>query len=1056
MAVDQSIRRFSLNAAFRPARLLAGASLLSLAWIAAPAHAQDESAQQDREPIPENADPDDEGNAIIVTGIRASLERAMDIKRESSGVVDAISAEDIGKFPDTNLAESLQRIPGVSINRVNGEGSQVTVRGFGPQFNLVTVNGRQLATSFVNAAGGDQSVDFNRATSRSFDFNNLASEGVQRLEVYKTGRAFVPSGGIGATINIVTQRPLDAAGYGLRGSVAAKGLYDLSNEDFRIDPEFSGIVTWTDPEDMFGVSLFGAYQKRNSTAASATSNDWNIAPFSAFPGRGSTTEVNGAPSDPDALVAVLNDSRYHYSEYERERINLSGSAQYQPLETLTFTADALFASNAVSEARSDQGNWFNRPFDTITFDNSDTVPTAVFISEGAGYGTKDIGFEQQYRATKTDLYSYGLNAEWEAAPNFIVSLDGNHSISKSRPDASNGASSTLVSIGAPVVDAHSVDYSGEVPQQMWVFDDSGAGTDGILGTADDRGNNNGVLDLGDLGTQVQRTNAASQRQRVDQVSGNLGWEFAGNSRFDIGMSYIDSNMTSARIQTQQTLGDWGIGNVGDVQQLAGDLVEEFCLECQFDHYNVTNAQTAFRGNAVDLYNIFAPYYEDRGNPINVTGNDYDEVSERIFALYAQLTWDGDFMGRPAGLVAGIRFENTNVEAYSRVAQPDRIEWDSDNDFSIVIGDTVTEITRDGEYSNLLPSIDFRIEPADDLVARISYSKTIARADYGNLFASQAAGAPNRPTALGGVPGGNQGNPNLLPLVADNFDASLEWYFAPTSYVSAAFFYKKVKNFVGVGQEDLNLFGLRDPSSGQAGTRSGDALAEIDRLGVELSDVSLFTLTALIDKYEGDLAAASAEFQANLNANGQLDQAFVDTVLADRDVIANGADPLFDFQVQTPINNREGNIHGFELQGQYFFGTTGFGVSGSFTKVYGDVNVDILSDPGTNVYALVGLADSFNVTGIYEQGPLSARVSYNWRDKFLAAVNRGAGRSPVFFEPFGTLDASLTYDLTDNVSLSLDAINILSEPVRSYGRDEKQIWFAQELKPRILGGVRFRF
>ena len=107
-----------------------------------------------------------EGDAIVVTGIRASLERAMDIKREANGVVDAISAEDIGKFPDTNLAESLQRVPGVSINRVNGEGSQVTVRGFGPQFNLVTVNGRQMATSFVNAAGGDQSVDFSRATSR--------------------------------------------------------------------------------------------------------------------------------------------------------------------------------------------------------------------------------------------------------------------------------------------------------------------------------------------------------------------------------------------------------------------------------------------------------------------------------------------------------------------------------------------------------------------------------------------------------------------------------------------------------------------------------------------------------------------------------------------------------------------------------------------------------------------------------------------------------------------------------------------------------------------------
>src|SRR5690606_19981924 len=140
----------------------------------------------------------------------------------------------------------------------------------------------------------------------------------------------------------------------------------------------------------------------------------------------------------------------------------------------------------------------------------------------------------------------------------------------------------------------------------------------------------------------------------------------------------------------------------------------------------------------------------------------------------------------------------------------------------------------------------------------------------------------------------------------------------------------------------------------------------------------------------------------------------------------------------------------------FLGDTGFGIAGSFTKVYGDVGVDILSDPGTNVYALVGLADSFNVTGIYEKGPIAIRVAYNWRDKFLSAVNRGGGRSPVFFEPFGTLDAHVSYDLTDRITVSLEAINILSEPIRSYGRDKNQIWFAQEQRPRIFAGARFRF
>ncbi len=1031
------------------AALIASVSAVATGTLAVPAFAQDTAAAE-------------EENTIVVTGVRGALERAMDIKRDASGVVDAISAEDIGKFPDTNLAESLQRVPGVSINRVNGEGSQVTVRGFGPQFNLVTVNGRQIATSFVNAPGGDQSVDFARATSRSFDFNNLASEGVSRLEVYKTGRSAIPSGGIGAAINIVTIRPLDAAGEGLRGSVGAKALYDLSNEDFRIDPEFSGVVTWSDPNEMFGVSLFGAYQKRKSAAASATSNDWNVTPFSSFPGRGAATVVDGAPSDPDTLVAVPNDSRYHYSESERERINLSGAAQFRPIDTLTITADALFAQNELSEERTDQGNWFNRPFDRITFDTNDTVPTAIYIEEGAGYGTKDIGFEQQYRATKTEMQSYGLNAEWDIGDSFTLTLDGNHSVSNSTPNSANGASSTLVGFGAPVVDAHSVDYSGKVPNQSWTFNDSGAGTDGILGTADDRGNNNGVLDIGDLGTQVQRTNAASQRHRLNQLSANLGWDFGGGSRFDVGASYIDSRMTSARVQTQQTLGDWGINNVGDVQEIAGDLVEQFCMACQFDHYTVTDADIAFRGNAVDLYQAFASHYEGLGNPINVSGSDFDRVEEKILSLYAQLTWDGELMGRPAGLVAGARWENTKVDSYAQFNQPDVIEWDSDNDFTRVlrlVPETLVERSGEGEYNNLLPSIDFRIEPVDDVVARVSYSKTIARADYGNLFASESANPPNRPTALGGVTGGTTGNPGLLPLVSDNFDVSLEWYFDRSSYISAGFFAKKVKNFVGIGQVPMELFGLRDPTSGAPGTRSGDALAEIEALGAVVSDVSLFSFVALIDQNGGDVDAARTQFEAQLTGapgNRQLNQAFVDELLAARDVVANADDPLFQFNVNTPINNEEGNIHGFELQGQYFFGDTGFGISGSFTKVYGDVNVDILSDPSANTYALVGLADSFNVTGIYENYGFSARVAYNWRDKFLSAVNRGGGRSPVFFEPFGTLDASVSYDITENATVSLEAINILSEPIRSYGRDKNQLWFAQEQKPRIFLGARYRF
>ena len=1002
------------------------------------------------------------GDEIVVTGVRASLQRARDIKRTSSGVVDAVSAEEIGKFPDTNLAESLQRIPGVSIERRAGEGSRVTVRGFGPQFNLVTVNGRQLATSDVATVGSDQG-DFGRATGRAFDFSNLASEGVSRLEVYKTGRAAIPSGGIGATINVVTMRPLEGSQSGLRGSVGAKALYDTSNEDFHVDPELSGVVSWSDPNDTLGVSLFGAYQTRKSAAAATIVNDWNIAPFSSFPGRGASTVVTGAPSSPDQLVAIPNDSRYDYSEFDRKRVNLSGTVQFRPMETLTITGDALFAQNKLREERAEQTNWFNRPFDNVTFDDDPVVATAIYLDEGKGYTTKDIGFENVYRATKTRLNSYGLNANWEIAPGFTFNLDGNTSKSRSGPDAKNGNTSTLVGFGAPVVDAHSVDFTGYIPQQNWVLNDSSAGSDGIRGTPDDRGNNNGVLDIGDLGTQIARTNSSRQEHRVNQVRADLGWDFGSGARFDVGAARINSKMTSARIQTQQALGDWGITQVGDIAQFAGDITNQFCLSCRFNDFRPSSADTAFMVNAEDLYAILSPLYAadgkplqagtQAGNAVGITGNDFDRVKEKVTSVYAQFAWKGDVAERPAALNVGIRWENTKVNSFALVAQPTRIEWDSDNDFSRIVGSDIVGITQKGSYSNILPSVDFRIEPMENLVARVSVSKTLARADYGNLFASQSANAPNRPTFLGGIATGTSGNPDLKPLVSGNLDLSLEYYYARSSYVSAGFFAKNVKNFVGQGTFQQNLFGLRDPSSGTAGV-SGTAVNRLNALGVPITDVSLFTYAALLTQNAG---TAESRFLANYNAGTQqLNQAFVDQVLADTDVIATSADPLFNFSVTRPINNRTGKIHGVELQGQHFFGSSGFGVAASLTKVFGDVTFDRGSNPGTNVFALTGLSDSANITGIFENYGFSARVAYNWRGRFLASTNNGGSRNPRYVEPFGTLDFSLGYDLTDRLALSFEGINLLGEDTRIYGRSKRQVFFAQEGNPRFYLGARYRF
>src|SRR5690349_16214281 len=231
-----------------------------------PVFAQDQSSEELEE--------------VVVTGLRGSLKASMDIKRDAVGVVDAISAEDIGKFPDTNLAESLQRIPGVSIDRRNGEGSQVTVRGFGPAYNLVTLNGRTVPTAEVNIYGAQSS--YSGPQGRSFDFSNIAAEAVSALEVYKTGQALLPSGGIAATINVKTRPPSETPG--TQGSIGVKALNDTSNETGEdITPEVSGLFSWTNDGETIGFGIFGEYAERDSGAAMGQTNGWNVRCTPTYP-----------------------------------------------------------------------------------------------------------------------------------------------------------------------------------------------------------------------------------------------------------------------------------------------------------------------------------------------------------------------------------------------------------------------------------------------------------------------------------------------------------------------------------------------------------------------------------------------------------------------------------------------------------------------------------------------------------------------------------------------------------------------------------------------------
>ena len=292
----------------------------------------------------------------------------MNIKRNAQGVVDAISAEDIGKFPDTNLAESLQRITGVSIDRSSGEGSTVTVRGFGPQFNLVLLNGRQMPASSL----GDCC---SAPASRSFDFANLASEGVAAVEVYKSGRATLPTGGIGSVINIRTPRPLDRPGF--QGSVAVKGVVDHTFEDTKITPEISGIISKTFADDTVGVLVTGSYQRRKASLAQfnagwregylGSENNWGSLPVDENDWRGNFDQVENRPGPTD-VYQVTQNAGYDFTNIDRKRINAQAVLQVKPTDTLSALVDYTFSQNTLEAQTNSIGVWFNHDADVEQLD----------------------------------------------------------------------------------------------------------------------------------------------------------------------------------------------------------------------------------------------------------------------------------------------------------------------------------------------------------------------------------------------------------------------------------------------------------------------------------------------------------------------------------------------------------------------------------------------------------------------------------------------------------------------------------------------------------------
>lgn len=978
-------------------RFALGASVLAIGAGSQPAFAQDQADVAEAEP-----------EAIVVTGIRASLKSAQDIKRNAQGVVDAISAEDIGKFPDTNLAESLQRITGVSIDRASGEGSTVTVRGFGPEFNLVVVNGRQMPTSTL----GD---GFSAPSSRSFDFGNLAAEGVAGVEVYKSGRASLPTGGIGSVINIKLPRPLDRPGF--KGSIGIKGVYDKSQlYGTDITPEISGIVSKTFADDTVGILLAGSYQKRNGGQAQFNVGNWRPG-YTGAENNWGTLAQSGDPRfaniqnrpGPTDVYQVPQNAGYDFYDFKRERINGQAVLQVRPTDTLDLAVDYIFSQNTFSSRQNSIGVWFNHN-DTSSSWTDGPAAGANFYTERFGVGEgKDLAITGAVGSNRNINHSIGGNLKWEGPGGLRLELDGHHSTAESKPTSPYGSG---IAVGTAIfgVASQSVDFTSDLP---------------VISVTMHPGAEITAANIRPAGNAFRN---AYMKDTINQVSLRGGFDFDASfiESLDFGASYVDNKVRTAFgvIQNDTWGGTLSAADTPDTLFTSTSLSPDLAGMSgsngagiipnyfRIDTAGLISLLDTRLGicNAAPGDTCLAPYSTDR------------RIREKSITPWIQSFHSFDLGDTALNIRLGVRYEETKVTSRALAAIPTGTIWVAQNEISLVQAPGTDFTTLKGKYENWLPAIDVDISPISDVKLRASYSHTITRPDYASMQGGITLGQPLRVGA-----GGSQasaGNPALLPYKSKNIDLSAEYYYDSASYISVGFFNKNVSNFIANGTTQTPLFDLPDPSQGAAATAARAALG---------AGASFDQIVAWVQ------ANRPADFAAGVGTAGG--------------IIGRAADPDVVFTFTQPSNSaQKARLWGWEIAVQHNFWDTGFGAILNYTVVNSDTSFDNTLPWTTTQFAVPGASDSANAVLFYDKNGLQARIAYNWRDKFLA----GKDQDPYYIKSYGQFDVSASYEIRKGLTAFVEGINITNADRTGVRRNDRAVFFAAPGYARYSGGVRLTF
>lgn len=961
---------------------------LAIAMMAgAPAFAQDQAPQ---------AQPDQENADIVVTGFRASLNSALSMKRQEAAAIDAIVAEDIGKFPDSNLAESMQRVPGIALQRGDGgEGRNISVRGLGPAFTRTRINGMegtsQTGSSDIYGAGNN---------GRSFDFNVFPTEIFSALSVRKTPSADVEEGSLGATVDLSAPKPMEQKEDFVL-SMTARGVYnELSKE---VDPRASLLVSKKFGDSGFGILGSVAYQKRHIREVgysavdilSANTNGGFCSPVGFAPQNPADNAAKGAdalncstgnprtstsaayqaiydlrrddlPNTPGSGAFLPRIPRYLNSEQNQERIGGSLTLQFNPDDDTDISLDMLYSRfevtrrdnyiAAISFARSAANN--GQPMTSvrdIEFDENGSLVQGVFD----GVDVRSEGLVDHFVSTFKQA-----NLNFRRRLNDSLELSGIVGFNRSIWDGKKRLQTFMDAIDT---DGFSIDYSkgGTTPTLGFGIDvNDPASFNYAPGRAD------GTV-LGGFSYQGKPSKNTTDNMTADI---NLKWTVSDAFSIKGGAEYRRSNFLSTFLRPYNA--DTVVRALPAGTTLADITTTITGVDKLWGH----GAPSSWA--AIDPEKWADTFGFDDVRYCGVEcGGGRSRVREEVMSSYLMANFDlSDAIGFGIRGDVGVRYVKTDMlsSGYIAVAQA-----------SSPTGLTGQFAAASNSYDDWLPSANIVVEPVENVLVRFSGAKVMARPELGLLTPTSGVNPVTRV--------GNVNNPFLDPIRANTFDVAVEWYFRPGSLLSAAFFYKDIKSFIQNvnSQIPFNQLGLPNALLENSNTLPDE----------------LFTVSQPFNTPGGKLKG--------IELNAQIPFTFLDGFFSNFGVLAN----------YTHVTSKIDYI---------------------LASVNGVPTVTTTAD-------LVGLSpNTASGTLYYEDDKFSIRTTGNFRDKFIRGIPASPGSDLQGNAKTFYMDASASYNVTDRLKIIVEAQNLTDEQNRLYIDSQRQdTLFETRIGRTFTFGVTYR-